>query len=348
MHIIRTILIICAIGLCFFVLGGGSLSNDSVMVNLMIDVDSPPDPSQEMMNDFSSSLVSMMNVIDPKGLNVTLFVSGDAALFNRLPITSQGTMVNHELALFGSKTNEQLGSMSYSAQESLLTNAKKALEKCYICGDKQMIVKGFKPQSFDQNEDTYKLLVEKGIEYDAGFKAGLQYLPGHENDTWPYLMENYDLYAVPVSTYFHKGELVYLSDRALKEKGLSGEESYNIMVAKFDQCAKDGSPMIVVFSNEVSGEASYYLDAFKKFVEYATSKDATFVTTLQLVNKVKPLGTSGPGIRESETNTGCVDCDRSKYNDSGITSLMLNATVVPGGNCTNCDKNQTDQINITK
>ena len=44
--------------------------------------------------------------------------------------------------------------------------------------------------------------------------------------------------------------------------------------------------MVVVFTNTVSG-SDEYLDAYKKFVEYATSKGASFVTTKELVESHK-------------------------------------------------------------
>jgi hypothetical protein len=34
------------------------------------------------------------------------------------------------------------------------------------------------PQAFDQNEDTFKILQNLKIAYDAGFQAGLIYRPG--------------------------------------------------------------------------------------------------------------------------------------------------------------------------
>ena len=52
------------------------------------------------------------------------------------------------------------------------------------------------PPLFDQNEDTYKVMDDLGIKYDAGFQEGIIYAPGHENDVWPYNVEGYGFYAV--------------------------------------------------------------------------------------------------------------------------------------------------------
>ncbi len=47
-----------------------------------------------------NNLINLVNEIDPSGLNATIFVSGEMAPAYRLGITLQGTMSNHELALW--------------------------------------------------------------------------------------------------------------------------------------------------------------------------------------------------------------------------------------------------------
>ncbi len=42
-------------------------------------------------------------------------------------------------------------------------------------------------------------------------------------------------------------------------------------------------PMAVIFSNLISGDGEY-LDSYRNFLDYAESKDAKFVTTMQLVD----------------------------------------------------------------
>ena len=42
--------------------------------------------------------------------------------------------------------------------------------------------------------------------------------------------------------------------------------------------------MVVVFDNLISGHDAEFLNTFKKFIDYATLKNATFVTTMDLVN----------------------------------------------------------------
>ncbi|MCX6676419.1 MAG: hypothetical protein NTU95_00550 [Methanothrix sp.] len=66
----------------------------------------------------------------------------------------------------------------------------------------------------------------------------------------------------------------------------AGTDWYNQLAGKFDESAGKGEPMVVVFTNTVSGSGEY-LDAYKKFVEYAVGKGASFVTTKELVESAK-------------------------------------------------------------
>lgn len=299
----------------------GALGNDnSVTVNVMIDVNSFASPTPEQVNITHKSLINLTNGIDAKRLNATYFLSGDAIPVERLYLTYLGELPRRELAMGGMNVNERLKSMSNSRQREQLEKMKKYVKACHVCGGKTIDPKGFKPQSSSQNEDTYKILDSIGIIYDAGFSAGLLYLPGHENDTWPYRVENHNLYAVPVSSHNLSGELVYLSDRYIKEdKKLSSSQWYDILVSKFDESSKNGDPVVVIFDNLISGHDTEFLDTFKRFIDYATSKNATFITTMELVNMsiakkpgdVIQVSASKP-IDTNEVPSNCTVCDTLK------------------------------------
>lgn len=334
---------------CIIMLGwvGGSLSNENpIIVNLMIDSDIATGPAQEQKQLAANLLVNLTNEIDPNGINATLYVSEYMASADRLDITMQGEVPSHELALLGNLTDEQLGSISASDQEDALTKAKDRLYYCHVCGGSHVDILGFRPEYFNQNEDTYKILEKLGIVYDAGFQAGLLYTPGHENDTWPYLIENHTLYAVPVSNYDISGNKVYLYDAYIRDqKKLTGPQWYNILESKFNDASKSGDPMVVIFSSLVSGSGDY-LDAYKKFISYASSKKATFVTTMQLVNMTIAKQSSKPLSRNITASTapdkgiisGCPTCDQTK-GSNGLGS-MVNVTVKKAKTCNNCT-NQT-------
>ena len=75
-------------------------------------------------------------------------------------------------------------------------------------------------QFFSQSDTIRGILDRMEIEYDAGYQVGLIFEPGHENDPWPYPVEDHNFSAVPISTHLFSGELVPLSDRFAKESSI--------------------------------------------------------------------------------------------------------------------------------
>ncbi len=344
----------CLIGIFLLISIGPALSKESiVVVNLMIDADINPAPTPEQIKNAEDTLIYLTNQIDPKGLSATIYVTEDMVQADRLGVTYQGTMKNHELALYGNRTDERLSRLSASDQERLLTASKNRLYSCYVCGGEHVAIKGFRPQAFDQNEETFGILEKLGIIYDAGFQAGVIFRPGYENATWPYAIEGHNLYAVPVSTYPINDERVYLYDRYLKEeKKLSGTQWYDLLVKKFDECSENKDPLVVIFSNQVSGSGDY-LDAYKKFIDYAVSRQAAFVTTLQLVDMAAARKRGGHVGAIAQANDGnlsanatevgvianCPTCDKTGEVSVGS---IINVTVQKGNKCLNCIKNATN------
>ena len=328
----------CLALVMLLVLPGSSLSKE-VIINAMIDFDSPATPTPDQVTQAFNSMVGLTNAIDPKGLNATIFASSDVVTSQKLYVTIFGQKTNHELALNGNTNDEKLSSMPYSKQLELLTTAQKNINSAHVCGGKVVSIRGFRPQSFDQNNDTLKVLDGLGFLYDAGFVVGTLYMPGHKNDTWPYPIMGYNLYAVPVSSYNSSGVRVNLSDRYAKDMlGFSGSKWYDTLTAKFDEAAISGDPMVVIFSNQVSGSGDY-LDAYKKFVNYATSKNAKFVTTTELVNITEAKNATGklPALSSVKPSV-CPTCGQ-KNESKG--NLAIGVTITHQGNCTDCNKSST-------
>lgn len=295
----RQLSTLCIICIVFFSLAEiGQATNRPVVVNIMIDAELSPTaqnltPQEEESLELNS-LVEMLTDIDSNGINTTVYFTGDFASKQIGNVSYKDYLIraaskpNHEIALHSMTTADKLGLMSYEQQLSLLTRAKALIETAYIRDDRSLTIKGFRPQYFNQSEDTYKVLDKMGMAYDSGFKAGLLYAPGHKNDTWPYLVENHTFYAVPVSTYRVAGNLVYTCDLCSKQSiGLNGTQWSDILVGKFQECADQGDPMVVLFHNFVSGDDDEYMTAFRKFVDFAASENATFVTTMDLVEMAK-------------------------------------------------------------
>jgi hypothetical protein len=109
----------------------------------------------------------------------------------------------------------------------------------------------------------------------------------------------------------------------------------------------------------VSGEGEY-LDAYRNFLDYAESKGAKFVTTLQLVdmaaaksNSVIPeldmakKGGADVSVTEKGSVSECPTCDETS---KGATTSMIMVKVQKNSsgkgnssnNCTTCDQIQTN------
>ena len=102
--------------------------------------------------------------------------------------------------------------------------------------------------------------------------------------------------------------------------------------------------MVAIFSNQVSGSGDY-LDAYKNFINYATSKNAKFVTTIELINMTEVKSTTGklPALSDSGVKpTVCPTCGQ-KNESKG--SLSIGVTQTHKGNCTNCNESSA---NVTK
>lgn len=96
--------------------------------------------------------------------------------------------------------------------------------------------------------------------------------------------------------------------------------------------------MVIIITKSLSGSGDYF-ETFKKFLDFATSKGASFVTTMDLVNISReeayvPPAKSGDDLKEDES--------------VGVSitpiGMATNATNTSGG-CATCDKNA--QINAS-
>ena len=266
-------------GLAFLMvqlLFAGAIAKDSSgVLNMIIKMEESPvagGTDQDM-----NSTINLLNEADSRKLNVTISVTGDAAhSLYPLYITMLGIKANHELAMGGMSNGEKL--VSFEDADARLIKAKRYVEDDYVCGGKQLKVAGYMPQVDSFNQSEYKILDDLGLSYmldDTG-------LPESQGKSMPYLMNGSSFYVVPVSSSTN----LPMWDMKAKEAAMNDTDWYNLLVSRFDESAAKGEPFVVVFTNTVSG-SSPYLDAYKKFVEYAVSKGASFVTTKELVERSK-------------------------------------------------------------
>ena len=80
----------------------------------------------------------------------------------------------------------------------------------------------------------------------------------------------------------------------------------------------------MIFDNQISGTDAEYLKAYLNFLDYALSKNATFVKTSEFVKiskAVKPIAPSGmTAIISNDGESGCVACD-------SLDNATVNATI---------------------
>jgi hypothetical protein len=257
------------------------------VVSLLVSVDLPPSPTEDQVGIADSELTNIYTALGANGRIATLFLSQDVAnSLLRMLLVQFGLYSELEFAISGNNSEERLSTKSYDEQISILDESKKRVEVLRVCGENEIIVSGFMPVAFDQNEETYRVLDDLGIMYDTGFQAGLIFAPGHEEDVWPYQVDGYDVWALPVSSSEESGERVPLVDRDAMDRGLSSSQWYNLMVAKYDEARAKGEPVVISLSTSVSGTGDY-LAALKQFLSYAVAEEAAFVTANDLVESLR-------------------------------------------------------------
>ena len=181
------------------------------------------------------------------------------------------------------------------------------------------------PQSFDQNNDTYRILDEMGIQYNAGFQEGVIFAPGHQDDAWPYQMEGHNFYAVPVSTYSLSDKKVPLHDRYFKENGLTSSQWYDALTGKFSEAQNNDEPVVIVLTASISGNGEYQ-DVLTQFLDLVVTQDASFVTTMDLVNMSRQKGYQPPAPA-SKVCTTCGQEDEKSV-EIGVVVASNNTTDV--------------------
>ena len=329
---------IMAFLLITMVSGASQTSDKPTTINLLINASLPESATEEQANAEELNIENIYNEIEPLSLPATIFSTQDLAKTRvRLILTRLGFQSNIELAMSANHSDEKLSIIPYNTQILMLDATKKSVENCKICGKNEIIVKGFMPQSFDQNQDTYKALDGLGIQYNAGFQAGILHAPGHENDVWPYQMEGHNFYAVPISTYSLSGQKMVLQDSYFKDNGLGAIQWYDALVSKFEEIQGKDEPMIVSLTTSVSGTGDY-LNALNKFIDYGVSKKASFVTTTQLVDMakadVRDVSALSANVTASE---GCPTCDKSGSNVN-LTISVTNSTQTAAHQAINASK----------
>jgi len=91
---------------------------------------------------------------------------------------------------------------------------------------------------------------------------------------------------------------------------LNSSQWYELLVGKFNESSENEEPMVAVFDNLISGVDMEYFEAYERFLDYATDRNATFVTTMELVNM--SLRRSQAEITLNSSNITTIDEDAHK------------------------------------
>jgi len=300
-----------AVCLVFLAISSGPASANPVYVNLMIDATFPTNPTQIETDSAFGLILNLTNILDERGLNGTIFVTPEMATNQSILVTTLGMRVSHELA--AKVTDQSFSTMPFIEQEAHLMQAKMSIDSDHICegpSANTVNTRGFMLLS-SQNESVYNILDALGTLYYVGLNQGNDQRQAQDKDSWPYHMANHSLYVVPIGSYRSNGERILLSDLIIKyEKGLSGPQWHDILVSRFDQSVEDGVPMVVLFNSSTSGSGDY-LDAYREFIDYAASKNASFISTLDLVNETMARNPSDQ-IQSVIAKPDCPECDSTK------------------------------------
>lgn len=250
----------------------------NVVINVQVDAE----------GDDTEGIQRVVAALRERNIPTTVFVTADWANKNA-PLVQQFYRDGCEIALHGYYTGEQLASMTYEEQKDLLSRAMLAVQGCQPCGTYKQVT-GFRPQYFSQNEDTYRVLDELGLAYNAGYKAGQLDVPGHEDAVTPFQMPGHEFFASPITVAPHEGEDVYLCDIscALAHE-MTGAQWLELLRAGRAQCAADDVPMVVLVHGWYTGDASEY-DFWQPLLTFLDENRTTaeFITTAELVERYEP------------------------------------------------------------
>jgi hypothetical protein len=312
--------------------GDAQSSQKPIFVSLIVDMDVPAFANEDQLNDAKNNMLNISDIMRVASVTPTLVLTTEASEKARGLLGQVTSEINPDVAMSGNHSNELLSTKSYLEQKDILEKSKFHAEKCNICGTNEVKVKGFMPQSFDQNDDTYRVLDDLGIKYNAGFQAGTLYAPGHENDVWPYKVENHKFYAVPVSTYDFSGELIPLDDRYIANNGISASQWENLLIEKFDAISGKDEPMVISLSTSISGSKEY-LNALAVFLTHALkSNNARFVTADELVEISSNEFHDLPSASATET------AQETEVTTPSIVTITSNASSNASSYCPECEE----------
>lgn len=233
-------------------------------------------------------LTPIMQELIDRNMEATIYVTALFAYKNR-SILDEFMNMGYEVAAHGYKTGEMLDTLSYSDQKIIIESSIRASSSCMSCRYFSPPA-GFRPQFFGQNEDTFNILDSFGIIYNSGFIEGVKYMPGHEKDASPYLLDGHRFYVVPISsvTNSHYPKGICLCDTSAKlNYKLTANEWLEILKERLELSINKNVPMVIIVHDMTTGLDPEYFSVFIRFLDILIEKEVETATTAKLVNMYK-------------------------------------------------------------
>ena len=234
-------------------------------------------------------LTKLVDELVKRDMNATVYVS-TMFVNDFRDVVKDIAGLGFEIAIHGYKTGEILESLEPDEQERRIKSTYIALQGCLFCEKSPIMILGFRPQYFSQNDITYRILDEMGIFYDSGFIESMIYLPGFEHYSKPYRVEGHRFYAVPISSYYYEPvkDRVYLCDMSIKNKyKLNADQWLEVLEKRLEISIKTGEPMVIIIHDLITGIDDSYFNTFIKFLDEIKEKGIKTVSTAELVNIYK-------------------------------------------------------------
>jgi hypothetical protein len=221
----------------------------------------------------------VMTELENRGYTATLIVSDEFATENCQRLQELDDAGYEIMAYIRPDDPEQLPTeLSYEDQYNLIAEIKSAIEDC-LAHD----IDGLRAYRFAQNEDSYQIIQELGIEYNLGFVAGTSSsLAGHENDVLPYRSDQYDFWAVPMhSVSTNDGPRAFCD---MPFKSYSDDAWEALLKTEFNHMNAQGRPLLVEIHPYFIGADDGRFEAFVNFLDHVEENNARFITAAELVH----------------------------------------------------------------
>jgi len=264
---------LCALVLSGCTWPGGSTQGDHPLVNLQVT---------ELED--HAALEAFVTELDARGIKATLMVNEYMAT-EKCEQLRRYDQSGHEIMVYGRPEElaggaVELTALSLDEQQALIGGAKSAIEDCL-----GQSVTGFRSYLFAHNEDTWHVLDALGFEYNLSYVAhSTNAVEGHVDDEWPYSVEGYGFWAVPIHSAELEGQTKAFCDMPFS--GISAEEWESLLKSEFAKTAEAGLPLKVLFHSYFSANDAGRWNAFLSFLDYATAQGAEFVTVEQMMEQM--------------------------------------------------------------